>query len=353
MSREEASVIIVTYNGRHYLGDCLRSVHDELRSGDEVIVVDNGSGDGSAGFVSEHYPRVRLLRNAENRGFAAACNQGAAMASGEVLVFLNQDTQVTPEWLRALVEGLEGGRVVGLTTSKTLVMSQPTRIQACGQDVHYAGLVFARGFGAPAGSLDAADAVGAVAGCSFAVRRDVWQELGGFDETLYMYYEETDLSWRARMRGYRSAYVPDSVVYHDHRPSTASAFRLYHSARNRRIVLLKNWRWRTLLLLAPGLLVADLVEWGLALRQGWVGLKAKLHAELWLASHLRLIHGRHIDAQKGRCVSDADILSERLDVLLPQEMAVGTMGSVSIATCNALFTLNHRIAHRLCRLAGL
>jgi GT2 family glycosyltransferase len=349
MSKEKASVIIVTYNGRHYLDDCLRSVHDELRSGDEVIVVDNGSGDGSAGFVSDHYPQARLLRNAENRGFAAACNQGAAMASGEVLVFLNQDTQVTPEWLRALAEGLGGGHTVGLTTSKALVMSQPERIQACGQDVHYAGLVFARGFGEPAGSLDAAEVVGAVAGCSFAMRREVWQELGGFDETLYMYYEETDLSWRARMRGYRSAYVPDSVVYHDHRPSTASASRLYHSARNRRIVLLKNWRWQTLFLLAPGLLVAELVEWGLALRQGWVGLKAKLHADLWLARHPGLISRLHTDAQKGRSVSDADILAERVDALLPQEMAVGTVGSVSIAICNALFALNHRLTHVLNR----
>jgi hypothetical protein len=84
-----------------------------------------------------------------------------------------------------------------------------------------------------------------------------------------------------------------------------------------------------------------------------VGLKAKLRAEVWLARHPGVIRRLHGEARKGRSVSDAEILAERLDVLLPQEMAVGTVGNVSIAICNALFALNHRIAHRLCRLAGL
>ncbi len=351
--RPRASVIIAAYNGRPYLDGCLGSVLGELGPGDQVIVVDNASSDGSADFVSEHYPRAHLVRNAENRGFAAACNQGAALASGEVLVFLNQDTRVQAGWSQALVEGLGKGNTVRLTTSKVLVMSQPDRIQVCGQDVHYAGLVFALRFGTPAGSLDGAEAVGAVAGCSFAVRREVWEELDGFDETLYMYYEETDLSWRARMRGYRSFCVPDSVVHHDYQAGRATPFRLYQSARNRRILLLKNWRWGTLFLLAPGLVVAELVEWGLALRQGWVGLKAKARADLWLASHPGLVRRLHTDAQNGRSVSDADILVERLDVLLPQETTLGTIGQVAVAVSSALFALNHRIAHRLCRLARL
>jgi len=353
MSKEKASVIMVSYNGRHYLDDCLRSVYHELRPGDEVVVVDNASTDGSGDFVAERYPEVRVVRNARNRGFAAANNQGAELASGEVLVFLNQDTRVAPGWLGALVEGLGGGDTVGLTTSKVLVMSQPDRIQACGQNVHYTGLVFARGFGAPAGNLDGGQAVGAVAGCSFAVRRELWQELGGFDEMLYMYYEETDLSWRARMRGYRSLCVPDSVVYHDYKAGRPTPLRLYHSNRNRGILLLKNWRWPTLFLLAPALFLAELVEWGLALGQGWRGLKAKLRADLWLMSHLDVIRRLHADAQKGRSVSDAEMLGERVDELLPQEMAVGAMGKVFIGACNILLRLNHLVAQALCRLGGL
>jgi len=353
MPKEKASVVIVAYNGRHYLEDCLRSVYDELSPGDEVVVVDNASTDGSADLVSERYPQTRLVCNAENRGFAAACNQGAALSLGEVLVFLNQDTRVQAGWLESLVEGLHGSDTVGLTTSQVLVMSQPDRIQACGQDVHYAGLIFARGFGRPAGSLDGAETVGAVAGSSFATRRELWRELGGFDETLYMYYEETDLSWRARMRGYRSLCLPDSVVYHDYQPATPSALRLYHSPRNRRILLLKNWRVLTLLLLGPALLLAELVEWTRALGQGRVGLKEKLRAELWLVSHLGLIRRLHTGTQSGRIVTDAEILTERVDVLLPQEELVGAVGKVFIGACNILLRLNHRVAQTLCRLGGL
>ena len=244
------SVIVVTYNGRPYLDECLRSVRGQLRPGDELIVVDNASTDGGSDLVAERYPGARLVRNAENRGFAAACNQGAALASGQVLVFLNQDTRVAPGWLAALVETLLAGArsrpEIELVTSKALIMSRPDRIHLCGQDVHYTGLVLGRGFGAAAGSLDAPGLVGAVAGCSFAVRRQVWQELGGFDGTLYMYYEETDLSWRARLRGIRSLYVPGSVVYHDYRPARPNPSRFYYTARNRRLMLLKNWRWPTL-----------------------------------------------------------------------------------------------------------
>ncbi|KPL18208.1 MAG: hypothetical protein AMJ93_14025, partial [Anaerolineae bacterium SM23_84] len=188
------SVIIVTYNGIQYLDGCLSSLRQDVSAKREIIVVDNASTDGSADFVQRRYRDVTLVRNEVNRGFAAACNQGARIAAGSVLVFLNQDTRVKPGWLRALVDGFDLGPAIALTTSKVLLMLQPDRIQACGQDVHYTGLVFVRGFRLPADSLNTPQEVAAVSGASFAVRKPVWEALGGFDETLYMYYEETDLS---------------------------------------------------------------------------------------------------------------------------------------------------------------
>ncbi len=349
----KTSIVLVSYNGAGYLDECLASLLQEAGRDDEIIVVDNASGDDSARLVLERWPQVRLFSNRTNRGFAAGCNQGARLASGEVLVFVNQDTRVAPGWLKALAAGLSEGDGVALATSQVLVMSQPERIQACGQEVHYTGLVFGRGFGATAGSLSGAETVGAVTGCSFAVRRDVWQELGGLDEALYMYYEETDLCWRARLRGYRSVCVPCSVVHHDYRPARPDSLRAYYSSRNRRIMLLKNWRSPTLLLLAPGLLLAEVAEWELAVRQGWAGIKAKLRADVWLVCHLSLVTRLHAAAQAGRTVSDAEILGERTRVVHPQELAVGPLGRVSMALGNALFALNHRLAQHLCRLAGL
>ena len=345
-----ASTIIATYNGLHYLEDCLRSVLHELRPGDEVIVVDNASTDGGAELIQERFPSVTLIRNAENRGFAPACNQGAQAASGEILVFLNQDTRVEPGWLAALAGGLGGGSEASLVTSLLLLMSRTDRIQACGQDLHYTGLVFSRGFGSRSGAMNAPEPVAAVSGASFAIRRDLWLTLGGFDETFYMYYEETDLSWRAQMLGHSSWYVPGSAVHHDYRPFRPNPSRFYYTARNRYLMILRNWRLGTLLLLLPGLLLAELIDWYQAFAIGREGLRAKVRANLWLLGHLGQLRARRAAAQAGRTVSDADILSERTYDLTPVETALGRVGRAVLAICNVAFWLNYRIVLSLCQL---
>jgi GT2 family glycosyltransferase len=345
-------VIIVLHNGRYYLDDCLQSALCGDEGICEVIAVDNHSTDGTSDLIAERFPAVQLVRNASNLGFAAGCNQGAELASGSVLVFLNQDTWAHPGWLRPLVRRLNGESKIGLTTSKVVVMSQPDRIQACGQDVHYTGLVSARGFMALNDAVTEASAVAAVSGCAFAIRRDLWQALGGFDEAFYMYYEETDLSWRAQMRGYRCLCVPQSVVYHDYRPLQSNPFRFYQSVRNRQLMLLKNWRWRTLLLLSPGLFLAEIMEWVQALSLGKAGLWAKFKANMWIMSRLPKLHRIHAKAQSGRCLLDADILEGRIHHWEPVERSVEPFIGFGVTVCNALFSLNRRIACRLCRAVG-
>jgi GT2 family glycosyltransferase len=228
------SLIIVVYNGRPYLDGCLDSLRRTLPAATEVIVVDNGSTDGSAALVRARMPEARLLVNETNRGFAAACRQGADQARGEFLVFLNQDVRAEPGWLEALLEPFRDP-TVGLTTPTILWMDDPERIQSCGQDVHYTGLVFARNFGASRAAVTGAPFadVAAVSGAAFAIRRKVWEELGGFTDMFYMYYEETDLSWRAGRAGYRCLHVPASVVYHAGRLDRPSPLALYCSFRNR------------------------------------------------------------------------------------------------------------------------
>ena len=350
---KRTSIIIVTYNGSAYLEQCLTSVQQDVGTDGEIIIVDNASIDGSADLVQSQYPDVVLVRNKVNCGFAAACNQGAQIAVGRVLVFLNQDTRVEPGWLKALVRGFDHEEAIGLTTSKILLMSQPDRIHLRGQDVHYTGLVFGRGFLSSADSMTTLEEVAAVSGASFAVRREVWEELGGFDETFFMYYEETDLSWRAQLAGYRCLYVPNSVVYHDYHPAQPNPSRLYYSARNRYIMLLKNWRWTTLLLLSPGLLLAELIEWGLALAHGKRGLQAKVRANLWVLTHLRDVGRLHARTHAKRKVSDAAILKERTCRLRPRTVTGGPLGRIAVAACVALFLFHHWVTRLLCQVFGL
>jgi GT2 family glycosyltransferase len=339
------SIIIVTHNGRRYLRTCLESLEEQVYDGCQVIVVDNASSDGGPELIEEAFPDVTLLRNSANRGFAAACNQGAAAASGQVLVFLNQDTRVTPGWLDALVNGLLEAGDIGLTTSKVLLMSQPDRIHLCGQDLHYTGLVFGHRFLSPAACSQEPEDVIAVSGASFAIRRDLWELLGGFDETFYMYYEDTDLSWRAQLAGYRSRLIPDSVVYHDFHPSNPGKAPLFYSFRNRVLMLVKNLGWGSLILLAPALLFAELITWVLAFDAGWKGIRAKLRANLWLLSHLKVIVNSHAQVQKTRCLSDAVALKRFTSRLSPDFRKNGLVTSTAVALSNIIFVIYHHFAY--------
>ena len=347
-----ASIIIIVYNGTAYLERCLTSLRQAIGSGGEIILVDNASTDGSADFVQHRYPEVILLRNEVNRGFAAACNQGAKYAQSDYLVFLNQDTQVLPGWLDGLIDGL-GQESIGLTTSKVLLMSRPDQINLCGQDIHFTGLNFSRGFLCPADQFPGPEMVGAVAGASFAIRRELWERLGGFDEELFMYYEETDLCWRARLAGYQSLYVPTSVVYHDYRPGEHSFSAWYYSKRNRYILLLKNWRWATLLLLLPGILLAELIDWGHAILVGRQALWAKIRSWGWLAANLsRVIRSRQ-PVQAQRKVPDWVLLKECVYRLNPQEISAGRIGQILVSLCNACFWANYMAARAVCRTLGI
>ncbi len=343
--RPKASVILVVHNGRPYLEGCLDSLRRTLPPDTEIVVVDNGSTDDSAAFVRERMPGARLLVNPANRGFAAACRQGAEEARGEVLVFLNQDTRVVPGWLEALLEPFRDPRV-GLTTPTILWMDDPERVQSCGQDVHYTGLVFARCFGIPRSALSGASPadVAAVSGAAFAVRRAVWEELGGFSEIFFMYYEETDLSWRAQRAGYRCLHVPASVVYHAGRLDRPSPLALYCSFRNRFLMVWRNWGWRALFFLLPGLLLADLIEWGLALARGWPGLSAKARALLWVWGHGRTLFRLRAEARQKDGVGDRALLAAREWRLNPRVVTGGPLGRGLTALCSAVFYLNWRVA---------
>lgn len=339
----DASIIMVVFNGQRYLPTCLETLAGELSQGREIILVDNASSDGSADYIQSHYPHLRLVRNPTNRGFAAACNQGAALASGHFLVFLNQDTRVRPGWLDGLLAPFAADPAVGLVTSRVLLMSAPGRVNMCGQQVHYSGLVFARGLFRLAEEFEQGGQVGAVCGASFAVRRDLWERLGGFDERFFMYYEETDLSWRAWLAGYASCFSPASLVDHDYalRPSPAA---LYYAARNRWLLLLKSWRVPTLLLLAPGLLLAGLVEWAVLLRRGWPGLSAKLRALGWLVGNIPAILASRRAARSTRAMPDYFLLDRCAPTLSPVLQRRAWLTQALLFPFNLLLWLNFHFA---------
>lgn len=303
-----ASVIVVNHNGGEYLRQCLESLGPVCHHTDEIILVDNASTDGSVSGVPQAFPDVRLIRSPVNLGFGGGNNLGVRWASGDYLAFLNPDTVVTPGWLTALVEALEADPTIGLATSQILLMGDPERINACGNDIHCTGLTLCRGMGLDHTTMPDSTEVSAVSGAAFLIRREVFESLGGFDEPFFLYMEDTDLSLRARLAGYRCVYVPTSVVYHRYTLRFGPR-KIFYQERNRYLMLLKALRWRTLLVLFPALLLAEVVTWGLVLLRERRRLTEKVWAYAWIVQHWRDVVERRRQTQSIRRIRDRELIA--------------------------------------------
>jgi GT2 family glycosyltransferase len=306
-----ASVIVVAYNSSADLPACIESILPQLRRGDQLVVVDNGSSDGSADLVRLRYPQAHLVCSL-NGGYGAGCNVGAASARGEQLVFLNPDTVLHRGALAALVQPIEQGADI-LTTACVVMIGRPDLINTCGNTMHYTGLTYCRGGGRPRAEYASAAVVDAISGAAFAISRAAFEQLGGFDDMFFMYVEDTDLSWRARLSGRVCLYIPEAVVEHDyHQAYTPS--KAYYLERNRHLMLIKNLSTAGYLRLLPGLLVSELVTWGFLILKGprfW-GVKPRVYQWLW--QQRRTIRVARAAAPATRLAGDAmDWMTHRLD----------------------------------------
>ncbi len=233
--------VVVTWNGAHLLPDCLDSlraqtVADEL----EVLVVDNASADGTAALLAQRYPDVRVLRTETNLGFAGGAALGTQGFAGDWLVLLNNDATFAPdavERLRAAATA-PGGDDVGAVTARILLAepdgSAPRRVNSTGNVVTRAGTGTDRDWLTPVGEESTDPDVFGFCGGAALLRRSALEQAGGFDAELFLYYEDTDLSWRLRAAGWRVVYASDAVAVHRHAASSdadSPLFR-YQNTRN-------------------------------------------------------------------------------------------------------------------------
>jgi len=241
------SVVVVNWNRKNLLRACLESLRAQIGVEFETIVVDNGSTDGSPAVAEEF--GAKLIRNAENRGFCAANNQGIAAARGEFVALLNNDAEAEPGWLAALVRACSKSPEVGMAASKVLVWEDPGRIDKVGHLIFPDGQNRGRGAGAiDRGQFDREEEVLWPDGCAALYRKSMLDAIGGFDEDFFAYGDDAELGLRARIAGWRCVYAPDAVVRH-HRGSTmgkGSAARLELIERNRVLLALKLFPWSLL-----------------------------------------------------------------------------------------------------------
>ena len=254
------SVVIPNRDGAHWLDGCLEGLSTQTFGDFEVVVVDNGSTDGSEEVVRRGWPAATFVALPGNMGFAAAANAGIAVARGRYVALLNNDTVPRPAWLAALVRTLDASaQDVGAVASKMLRMDDPQLVDDAGDSLSWTGAARKLGHGEPAGLFAHPTEVLSVCAGAALYRRSFLEALGGFDERFFAYLEDVDLGIRGRLAGYRYLFVPDAEVLHEGQGSElprADYVRLV--TRNRAMLFAKSFPLSLLLKHLPRLIYGQI-----------------------------------------------------------------------------------------------
>lgn len=291
------SIVIINWNGKEHLARCLASLEAQTYRDFEVIVVDNGSADGSVAFLRERYPTVHLICNDRNLGFARANNQGIAVARGRYIVILNNDSQTEPQWLEALVSAAERHPEIGAFAPLVLFNDRRDTVDSAGLTISVLGHGVQNLLGERVERVAEVHEVFGVSGTAALFRRELLQDVGLFDEDYFAYYEDVDLAWRARLRGWRARLVPEAIVYHAHSATLGrgSPFKKRLLTRNRLWTIAKDYQFPAVGFFLPlivmfemGFVILSLIRGDVApltgFWQGLTGLPGALHKRVDIQS---------------------------------------------------------------------
>lgn len=258
----KATVVIPNYNGIRYLADCLDTLSTQSTEDYSVLVVDNGSTDGSFELAAD-YPQVRTIRFEENRGFCEAVNAGIKAAESEYVILLNNDTQVKPCFVEKLIRAIEQDPKIFSVSAKMLSMTQPEKMDDAGDLYCALGWAYARGKGRPAEEYSVPCKIFFACAGAAIYRKKVFEEIGYFDPMHFAYLEDLDIGYRARIYGYSNRYEPEAEVLHAGSGSSGSRyneFKVSHSSANSIYVIAKNMPLLQILINLPFLLAGFVIK---------------------------------------------------------------------------------------------
>lgn len=277
-AKKLVSVIVVNWNGKEHLEDCFTSLKKQTYVPLEILLIDNASIDGSVEYIRECFPKVNVFINPENSGFGPAVNRGVEQAKGEYVLFLNNDLYLDEQCVENMARMIEEDKV-GAVVPKILYFNDKNRINSFGNLINYLGLACPKYIDGDDRSHMQVEET--ACGGIFLVKRELFRQVGGFDQDFFMYHEDHDLSWRIRLLGKKLMVNPKAVMYHKYHFSKDPK-KFYYSEKNRLQLLLKNYQLKTLLLTFPALILVELAELYFALTTGWFILKMKSYLEIVL-----------------------------------------------------------------------
>jgi hypothetical protein len=301
------SIIIINYDGVKYLKNCLTSILNTNYPNFEIYFVDNCSNDDSLRFVKKEFPTVKIIKYEKNLGFALACNNAIKEVNSDYFVILNNDVEVSKNWLSELVKYIDSDKKIAAVTSKILFMKNKGKINSCG------GIIDRYGFGLNRGNGDVDNNTYAIpeevfyaVGTAMLIKRSAWLDVGEFDQNYFAYFEDLDWSWRARLKGYKILFIPTSIIYHFWRGSfTRRELIIYYYTRNRLATLIKNYSLPSLFEIIPTYALISILE-SLWIISKWTSYDfyVFIKAFIWNLKNFRKTLRSRYKIQSHRIVSD-------------------------------------------------
>ncbi len=305
----DATIVIPSWNGKHHLTRCLPSLRDQTCRNFEVLVVDNGSCDGTKEFLTQHHHEVCCIALDKNYGFSRAVNEGIRRAHADLIILLNNDTQANPRWLEALLRAARHHPEASIFASKILAVTDRLTLDSAGDGYSRSGMAWNIGRGRPDSPLFGAPRwVFSACAAGALYRKNVFTEVGLLDEDFFAFYEDVDLGFRAQLLNRKCLYVPAAILYHDRGATIRSheAALVYHCTRNALLTLIKNMPAALLVKNLPRILLAQVRHFGrhIVKKNHW---KATLcgYASALKALPRTWAKRRHI--QRTRTVSNAQL----------------------------------------------
>ncbi|KYH30672.1 putative glycosyltransferase EpsJ [Clostridium tepidiprofundi DSM 19306] len=259
----KSSIIIPNYNGEKYIKECIDSLYTQTFKDFEIIIVDNASIDNSCSIIESSYPEIKLIKNNENYGFSTAVNQGIKSAEGQFVVLLNNDTVVDEYWLENLVNCIDKDDKIFSVCSKMIRYNEKDKIDDAGDEYCILGWAYKRGDGRPVYNYNKNKLVFSSCAGAAIYRKSVFKEIGYFDENFFAYLEDVDISYRAKIHGYKNKFCSKAKVYHIGSATTGSkynSFKVKLASRNNIYLVYKNMPIVQLIINFPFLLIGYVIK---------------------------------------------------------------------------------------------
>jgi hypothetical protein len=324
----QVSVIIVTHNSERVIERCIDSIL--AQEPHETIVVDSGSTDATTEIIKDNYLDVLLLELDDNLGYGSCVNYASRQAAGKYLVILNPDTKLHRGAVQSLVEPLIGNSMI-ITAPQ--IRTFDGTINTCGNHEHITGLAFVRGFGDDPEVYSTREQLSGFSGAGFGIRRDTFEKLDGFEQEMFMYMEDAELSWRAHSKDVEIMLIPNAIVYHEYESPVVNKQKLYYLEFGRYIILRKYYDSLITILLAPSLCLTELLTWGYATLIGIDGVRMKYRG---------MIDAFRTDIES-EPTADSDVFA-KLDITLPEAGLTDSPASRFVRqVSNGIYKINYSI----------